>query len=96
MGFSHLTIFSLRASDMSTSIAAVDDKAGPKDTARGNFILSPFLRRVLPTEPGRVAFGLLPARVLTIRRGEDYPAAGQAGPGNDINAGSPGSQKAPA
>src|SRR5215472_6773521 len=37
-----------------------------------------------------------PARVLTNGQGEDYPARSQAGPGNDINAGSPGSQKAPA
>ena len=34
-------------------------------------------------------------RILTIDRGEVYRASRQAGPGNDINAGSPGSQKAP-
>ena len=34
-------------------------------------------------------------RILTIDRGEVYRASSQAGPGNDINAGSPGSQKAP-
>jgi len=34
-------------------------------------------------------------RILTIDRGEVYRASSQAGPGNDINAGSTGSQKAP-
>jgi hypothetical protein len=34
-------------------------------------------------------------RILTIDTGTVYRAPGQAGPGNDINAGSPGSQKAP-
>jgi hypothetical protein len=34
-------------------------------------------------------------RILTICRGEVYRASSQAGPGNDINAGSAGSQKAP-
>jgi hypothetical protein len=36
-----------------------------------------------------------PRRNLTIDRGEIYRARGQAGPGNDINVGSSGSQKAP-
>ena len=35
-------------------------------------------------------------RILTIDRGEVYRASSQAGPGNDINTGSPGFQKAPA
>jgi hypothetical protein len=35
------------------------------------------------------------SRILTICRGEVYDASSQAGPGNDINAGSMGSQKAP-
>ena len=34
-------------------------------------------------------------QILTICRRKVYSASGQAGPGNDINAGSPGSQKAP-
>jgi hypothetical protein len=34
-------------------------------------------------------------RILTIDRGTVYRAPSQAGSGNDINAGSPGSQKAP-
>jgi hypothetical protein len=33
--------------------------------------------------------------ILTIDRGEVYSPLSQAGPGNDINAGSPGFQKAP-
>jgi len=33
--------------------------------------------------------------ILTFDRGEVYPALSQAGPGNDINAGSQGAQKAP-
>jgi len=50
-----------------------------------------------PTETrGGITFDLLPDQVLTFCRGEDYFAPSQAGPGNDINAGSPGSQKAPA
>jgi hypothetical protein len=36
-----------------------------------------------------------PHRNLTIDRGEVYSAVNQAGPGNDINVGSSGSQKAP-
>jgi hypothetical protein len=50
--------------------------------------------RCCPTGSG-VTSDLFMDRVLTIWRGEDYAATGQAGPGNDINAGSPGSQKAP-
>jgi hypothetical protein len=34
-------------------------------------------------------------RILTIDTGTVYRSSSQAGPGNDINAGSPGSQKAP-
>jgi hypothetical protein len=34
-------------------------------------------------------------RILTIEQGQVYRVLGQAGPGNDINAGSPGFQKAP-
>jgi hypothetical protein len=45
---------------------------------------------------GGITFDLLPDQVLTFCRGEEYFAPSQAGPGNDINAGSPGSQKAPA
>lgn len=35
------------------------------------------------------------SQTLTICRGEVYRGSSQAGPGNDINAGSAGSQKAP-
>jgi len=34
-------------------------------------------------------------RILTIEKGQVYRAPSQAGPGNDINAGSAGLQKAP-
>src|SRR5690349_9740287 len=37
----------------------------------------------------------LSSRILTICGGKVYRASSQAGPGNDINAGSGGSQKAP-
>jgi hypothetical protein len=49
-----------------------------------------------PANPRPVTSDLLLDRILTICRGEDYPPPSQAGPGDDINAGSPASQKAPA
>jgi hypothetical protein len=48
-----------------------------------------------PANPGPVTSDLLLDRILTICRVEVYRASSQAGPGNDINAGSAGSQKAP-
>jgi hypothetical protein len=79
-----------------------------QEFARGRFIApaSALQLRATPTrcqtgqesvkQPGRMAYPRLSSATSTISKGRVYRALSQAGPGNDINAGSPGSQKAPA